>query len=68
MSNKYLINFLQNIINKLEQDDSSDKEKALVFEIMCKSIFVEDIEKHTEENLMKYLSLGYYIYNNKQDL
>jgi hypothetical protein len=63
-NNEYLINFLRNIISKLEQGDLSDQEKRIIFEFMCKTMFSEDISKHKSNDLIKYLSLGYFIYNN----
>lgn len=63
MSNDYLINFFKNIISKLEQDELSEQEKQTIFEFICKIMFNEDISKHTSDDLIKYLSLGYFIYN-----
>jgi hypothetical protein len=62
-NNEYLINFLRNIISKLEQGDLSDQEKQTIFEFVCKTMFTEDISKHKSDDLIKYLSLGYFIYN-----
>ena len=66
-----LISFLDKLKNQLLENKMSDKEEEVVgkffMEYNCRNKLFDDniiSEGTTREEIMKYLFLGYYIYNN----
>ena len=65
MSNDLLIQFLNDMITKLEQNELKDEEILSLYELWYKLKFLS--EKHNDKDILKYLSLGYYIYSNLEN-
>jgi hypothetical protein len=54
-----LSTFLKNLTNDLENNTLPEHKKQLIFELYSKCTFPEH---NTHEDLLKYFSMGYYIY------
>lgn len=55
--------FLQNITDIVDNDTISDEEIMLLCEFYYKFNLMKDNKLHTKQDILKYLSLGYYMYS-----
>ena len=62
METKQLIPFLRNLANSIEQNSLDNKQLASISEFFMAWKFKEDTGEYSKEELIKYLSLGWYIY------
>ncbi len=64
VDNKYLLPFLSNIIESLNNNTITEENKKLVGEFYMKYLFYEknNDTEITEDDMNKFLFLGYYIY------
>ena len=54
--------FLRDLANKLENDEVSEKSQQAISEFFMKFLFIDEISKVEEDEMMKFLSLGWYVY------
>jgi hypothetical protein len=55
------IPFLENCIDKIKDDSLSQEQRLLISEFYTKFLYPNQEESETD--LLKYLSMGWYIYN-----
>ena len=63
MNDNELILFVENLREKLNKKELEDDIKQSLGELYMLSEFKENIEKNEEKDMIKYLALGWYIYN-----
>lgn len=62
METKKLVLFLKNLANSVEQDSLDNKQLANVSEFYMSWKFKRNTGEYSSQELIKYLSLGWYIY------
>ena len=68
MNQTNLISQLQDIINKLEDGNVNVEQIDIIKEFILKINFTEFSKNSSEKDLMKYLSIGWYICENINNL
>ena len=68
MNQTNLISQLQDIINKLEDGNVNVEQIDIIKEFILKINFTEFSKNSSEKDLMKYLSIGWYISENINNL
>jgi len=63
MNDNELIFFVENLREKLNKKELEDDIKQSLGELYMLSEFKEKIEKNEEKDMIKYLALGWYVYN-----
>ena len=63
-NNKILINFFQEIIDKLEKDEVEHEKLVDLSKFMLKYKFEENYK--FDDNLLKFLTMGWYVYSNME--
>jgi len=68
MNTTKLIEQLQCIINKLQNNNINSEQIDIIKEFILKMNFTEFNKESSEKDLMKYLSIGWYICENINNL
>ena len=58
-----IVGFLEKILNDVKSEKVSEKNMKKIQEFYLQFEFVENIDKFSDEEIMKFMSLGYHIYN-----
>lgn len=61
----YLIEYTEALLSRMKNGDATDPEKRLVTEMMIKSKLSEELntEEFSDDDFIKFLSMGWYVYN-----
>ena len=61
-----IINFLLNLAEKMKQKTLSDEEEKQVSEFYMSFSFLQTLPISQDKDMIKYMALGWHIYNNLQ--
>ncbi len=67
-NNKKLIEFLNELVESIEKHNIKPEVLKEIGEFYMKIKFNDDYSKKEDKEMIKYLSLGYYIYNNIEEI